>query len=1234
MIEINSGLPEYKRELVEKKNEIISDIESQIATNILPENEVGLAINEAIKIRLNPIGEKYRKTVEKEARLGFLKLASEKIRSALIPKKNTAQQPSSPEENASNDISNNEFIEQSATYGRINKELALYSSVSGVINSITDKIRNQAAYTSQQVVLDFLPLINVFPDSNTVQINGTTMDNVSLLKEIANAILENRDPSNNSSPQKKEQIFPIIRSAFKKIGVRDASFSDAVLKNTNRVEEMLCKGFLTLAPQFDKTSLRSSGFKFFNDIAIFAKLEQEKSSQNLKNLSEKKSTALNLLGELDVVLDGFEIKLNQDNIFELKAGESPNISEKKQEELLKELRENILPVLTKYNQSVYKPAQDKRLRLSRISETLEVIDNLKQSANPNKNHLNSLVKTLESLGVNFDLNNDAKAKKIEIDNEIKLVSDDLDAYATITSLANEKKLAFIKKFGLDSYLDSLRSAENLEKVDPWRIYFYLRDREIPFWTSLHHDSDDEFDKKLVYFVKYQWGGEGKGWESAGSRLGLAEDWWASEEGRMIMGMLQTVALRGKLTHGAPYAEGKKEELFTALKECHLDRGPLYEKTVGHPVIGPLLTAVLDIYRRLPTLKLGKLPPEEYLQDRDRLRSIMKSDAHFNKFLPRLAGGINRLKKLDERFVIRNVGGKDRKVKLAGDRVIKNSDGKYLFLPGDEMLAGDKEYLNADANSSYQHLVGSNGKVESPVLVERALELARKYPKRFGLKNKDLLNAADDEKYESAVVAIAVDLTYAFPYLTDIYAQLTEETLTSAHPVNTSDYNWHKIFNFLGFMIHDALRYGKPSPETWALIHGNELADGIFGPSGIPDEINDRRKALIHYDEFKFGSEAMKHVVGKMGDLSQFTNALKMLQISLTEERVEVRLAEKKIPGGGQYDGYSHAKTIYLGKEDGVNAMGWDLYNLSSKAFLKFMDLVNGSIKDDSISFEDLMKDDGPVWDMLSKVMGQFKMWGFGEEDDPDNVMMHMSGALAYYFFRVARAVNKTHEIPTINEEIFEYITTSIMKATGLIVGNIASEGEVGLTKGQVFKVATGALQILMGIDPEMNTVSIQKLLSGQHPTPGSLDSNLYHHASTVRFVFSPREVEKKSISQGFAPVPAVDRAGITELIPIFGKMIPVWKFPRRKQKEQALRTLWELERKVNPEIGEWPFLFFGQTGGDFGAYVCEEKLLEPFKFAKTGSFKAVVDQFEDMLYGRRKMRAPLARPKYGLSGKH
>jgi hypothetical protein len=1159
------------------------------------------------------------------------------IREALIPKVEPVVPVEKPEKDASTNISNNEFIERSATYRRINKELALYSSVPSTINAIIDKIKNQPNYSSQQVVLDFLPVISVLPDSDTTQINGVTINNVLLLKEIANAVFENRDPSNNASPQNKEQVFPLIRSAFKKIGVSDASFRDAVLKNTNKVEEILCKGFLKLAPQFDKTSLQMSNFKFFNDIASFAKIEQEKSSQTLQNLSEKIPTALNLLGELDGVLDDFEIKLNQDNIFELKAGESPDISEKKQEELLKELRENILPVLTEYNQSVYKPIQDKLLRLNRISETLESVDSLQRAATPNTSQLNSLVRMLKSLGVNFDLSHDnAKTKKQEIDKEIKSTSSDLETYGTITSLANEKKLAFIKKFGLDSYLDSLRSVENLEKVDPWKIYFYLRDREIPFWTSLHHDSDDEFDKKLVYFVKYQWGGEGKGWESAGSRLGLAEDWWASEEGRMIMGMLQTVALRGKLTHGAPYAEGKKEELFTALKECHLDRGPLYEKTVGHPVIGPLLTAVLDIYRRLPTLKLGKLPPDEYFQDTAKLRSIMKSDKHFNKFLPRLAGGTSRVKKLDERFVIRkDKKGRDRKVKLAGDRVIKNNDGKYLFLPGDEMLAGDVLYLNADADSSYQCLVGSNGKVEGPVLVNRALELARKYPKRYGLKNKDLLNAADDKKYESAVIAIAVDLTYAFPFLTDIYAQLTEETLTSAHPVNTSDYNWHKIFNFWGFIVHDALRYGKPSPETWALIHSNELADGVFGPSGIPDEINSRRDALISYDEFKFGPEAMAHVIGKMGDVKQFTNALKMLQISLTEERVEVRLAEKKIPGGGQYDGYSHAKTIYLGKEDGVNAMGWDLYNLSSKAFLKFMDLVNGSIKDDSISFEDLMRDDGPVWDMLSKVMGQFKMWGYGEEDDPDNVIMHMSGALAYYFFRVARAVNKTSEIPTINEEIFEYITASIMKATGLIAGNIVSEGEVGLTKGQVFKVVTGALQILMGIDPEINKVSIQEIISGKNkPTPGSTDSSLYHHAHTIKFALSPREVAKKSVSQGFGPVSPVDRGGIFELIPVFGKKIPIHKFPRRIQKEKALRKLWELERKVSPEIGEWPFVFFGRGEGNVGVYVCEEKLLEPFKYANTGSFKAVVDQFEDMLYGRRKMRAPLARPKYGLSAKH
>lgn len=1231
MSEPRPGLSEYKRDLVREKNRIIDALQRRVGAKTLKKENLDDAVNREIEERLFPIEEKYEETVQKDLRRGWLDLTADKIRSAFAPKIEPAKPLKTREDSSLPDIKNSEFIEKSSVYRKINEKQILYSSLPTVVDAIIDKIKKQPSYSSQQVVLDFLPVIDALPDSDAMTASGIDAEKSLLLKEIANAIFENRNPSNNSNPNDREKVLPLLRSVLKKIGKENTN-----LKNTDKVEEVLCNGFLKIAPQFDRLSLQATNFKLFSDVVNFAKTEQEKKAQTLKKIAEKKFVALDLLGNLDGVLSNFEIRLRQDGIFPLNAGESPNISEKKQEELLKDLKTDVLPVLTQFNQSVYKPTQDNLLRLNRALETLDTIDALNKVANPNQSQLDLLIETLKSLGVEFNLKDDVKAKKQELEEEIKIVDEDLNTYGIFMTLADEKKIAFIKKFGLDNYLDSIRSAENLEKVDPWAIYQYLRVREIPYWTALHHDSDDEFDKKLVYFVKYQWGGEGKGWESAGSRLGLAEDWWASEEGRLIMGMLQTTALRGKLTHGAPYAEGEKERLFAAFKECHLDKGPLYEKTVGHPTIGPLLTVVLDIYRDLPTLKTGKLPsdekngllPEDYFQDLALLRSIMKSDEHYNKFLPRLAGGASKVKKLDQRLVIRN----GRKVKLAADRVIKNSDGKLLFLPGDEMLPGDKEYLSADSDSSYHNLVGSNGKVEYTNLISRSLEIARKYPKRFGLKNKDLLNASDDKNFESAVIAVAEDVAYALPFLTDIYAQLTDETLTAAHPINTSDYNWHRILNFRGLMNHDGLRYGKPSPETWLAIHLNKLQDGISGPSGIPDEINLRREALISYDEAKYGPNFMKHVVGKMGDLHQFTNALKMMQISPTEEYVEVRLSKKKTKGGGQYDGYEHDRTIYLGnKKDGVPAMGWDLYNVSSKAFLEFMDLVNGSIKDDSISFEDLMKSDGPIWHMLAKVMGQFKMWSFGEEDDPDNVIMQMSGALAYYFIRVARAVDKKNQPATINEQIFEYIISSIMKATGLITGNIASEGEVGLTKGQVFKVATSTLQILMGIDPTKNKVSIHEILNGKDPTPGSVDSHRYREASEVRFALTGRKIDKPPISEGFGPVPKVDRAGLAEFIPVLGRLIPVWRFPRKEAREKALRSMWELERKVSPSIGEWPFKFYGS--GETGAYLATEKL-EFLTYAQGGLFKDVTNQFEDMLYGRQKMRVPLARPKYGLSAKN
>lgn len=552
---------------------------------------------------------------------------------------------------------------------------------------------------------------------------------------------------------------------------------------------------------------------------------------------------------------------------------------------------------------------------------------------------------------------------------------------------------FNVEWGLDKYKNKVEH-KDVEEMTATEIIDYVIENEIPFWESLHLDSDDDFIRKLIFRLKYNLPEKGKGWEQNTSREGTGNDYWASLEGRENMVRLQIFAVYAHVLRGKPYAEGDRTKLFEGLDKFKLSREQMILATTENPRYGKFLSKVLEISQDWPTLRTGKLPDEANLTAEDRAALKERLDA--------AGGNYKNISKLNDRVVIR--GGK--RVFLAGDRLIEVIDESkdindpsrvisHKFTPGEKEEDGEEVYLEANSKYSYNTLSGNLGKEVAKMMQKDIIAMIRdkKNFKKFGLKESDV---SDSEEVLDKVGYFAFSMFYSFPFLTYILAKSQERTQTAAHGKDLHDeYDWGLVFSPLGKAIHESDRYGDFVSWMWLLIYYKELKNGMFGAGGDPDRINEFRKLLIAHQRALFG-HSVDDYVGKIDLLetfgeSEFTSPYKMVTLAPTEH---VRLMGKEKWSEPELDAdgkpikvagdpsAENPRKIGPGKDEKTPdpAHSFDLLNVAISGWVKLLQSVVEEIPVGSVTSENMRskgKNKGLLGELFAVIAGTLKMWETG-----------------------------------------------------------------------------------------------------------------------------------------------------------------------------------------------------------------------------------------------------------------
>lgn len=1248
---MNELLQQYQEELRKKSEKVISSLNRKKDVLGLSYEELQEEIKKSIASDILPIADRYDDEHGTEIDINTpLQEISAKIRSAFVPE--TKAEKTLGRDDDDEDETELVDIESSQAYKKILEKIDFQTQAISEIERIKEELKTNPDYPKDDLIASLAPFLDLFFNAGirvdfvvTVTSDGSGeteelhKNDTMLLKDIAMAIKLNKEAKN---PKAKKDIESFTNSVFGRLQIPENS----IPSSSKKIVAALVENFLILAPDFKKLkpSIIQQAAEISKDKKGVYEGSINKIRKNYDRLFTPKSEALkNVLytfGE-NLVNRGYEKK---------------KINKKKQEDLTDELSDQIKSVLMELGE-VRRPALEKK---NNLVEALDLIKTYEKTmrkrslTEQDKDDLKKdfvfkirrLIKSLDIKKEQLDDPEELKRIEQEINADLNSTQSSLEMYDFFQAQLIEQKNKFIEEWGLDEFAKDIESRD-VDSLSPWEIIKYIIKKEVAFWTPLHQESDNEFLRQLVDKVKYNFMGDGNGYESNGSRMGTDNDEWSTSEGRTIMGLLQTYALFATLIHGEHYAEGKKDELFNALRSYKITRENLYTETLGHPVYGKYLTKILWISQYLPTLREGSLPNDEVLEDPNDLnplkermkdqfttfeRRVKTQKAKLKEELIRKLGREPSNEELNEEFKAkwknrvvlheRNVIRNGKSIKLAADRFVKDSEGDWAFYPGEETLPGDKVILTSDPEFSYFTLSGNIGRSVAEKLHKTAAAMIEKNPELYGLTKNDI---PKDENNLFAAQAFAQFLFYSFPFLTKIYADYELQTQTASHAVKSEFMNWNKLFSPLGEAIQDADRYGLRSSLMWIFVYYTKFKDGAFGASGNATRINRIQELMKAHQRFVFGEDAMSHIAGQLnvhknfGLPMGFTTPLDMLQIAKGESS---RLFGNIMYENGRVDPGSFEKPHKIGPEGTVDqeqresdgslikpkpAYDWDLFVLSAKAYLKLLETTIKDIEVGSLTIHDLEEGElNPITQLLFKVMGQFKMWFFGDESSPANILKESSPLVFHAFLRHAYATKR--ERPADVVKIFSNIMKSV-------------ESSLGYT-GSGSKVARG-----LGDGPVSKSVAtVHKWMRGEHEVIKDgkkeivRDKRLYSDGKAnwaetlVRNVFNGSPMLDPKISDGFTPISGS----------VFDARQPLLI--------DYLKLLWEdlseeYKTKENPDgLGNWPFKIVADVGVKYVVIAPDQV---PIKLSgKTTEWTETVDWFRAQLMREQPVSSPLKRPKF------
>lgn len=1221
---MNENIVNYQADLDAESAAAIKSLNREVKHAGLSQAEIDAKVKEIISKRIVPIADRYDGLIADEAEIeSRLDAISAKIKTAFAPKVAVHETREADDEEDGFDESD---LESSESYKKLLKKIDFYRKAAREIKKVKKEIEaDPYNYSRSDVIARLSPYMDLFFESglkvdfvikakskDTGEREELHQNDTLLLSDIATAISLNKDPSKAWS---EKDVDSFTRSVFGRLQVPEAS----VPKGKDLIIKLLTRKFVSLVPDFKQLE------EDLMDQATELSGEKVKVYENsVKEIGRNHDRILSPQSEkLKIILDDFGEELR------IKGYKKGEIDEEKQDSLVNTLSEKIKPILLEVNTMLRPFSENKR----NLNDLMSLIQSYEEASSLNLRKLNSgrikqetfddrqeelvdeLAKKSRKLTKEFK---EFGLKKEQIENpgeledakqRIKLginqLESTLEMYRFFQEELTEQKSKFVGEWGLDGYLLNIENTP-VDKLTPWQIVKYVFGKEVAFWTPLHQESDNKFLRDIVNKIKYNFGGEGKGYEDPKSRAGTDNDWWATSEGRTIMGLLQTYAVYATVLHGEHYAEGDKTKLFPALTSYKVTREGLYTQGLGHPIYGKFLEKILEISQYWPMLRTGSLPPISSLSDLSLLQGRMKPE-HFLLFRDRLdrsraRGGADpeKLTVLHERYVIR--GG--QRIKLAADRYVKDEEGDWAFYPGEELQRGDELILDGDSRYSYQTLSGNIGRNVASDMQKQIIEMIKANPKRFGLNKKDI---PKKEENLFAATSMAQFLFYSFPFLTTIYSGWEEETQTASHKVNPDDFNWNRLFSILSEAIQDADRYGLRSGLMWAFIYYAPFKDGVWGASGNPDRINRLRNLMIAHQKYVFGEDAMSHIVGKLDSNNNFavrngfTTALDMLKISEGEMS---RLFGDIIDEDGRVNPGSFEHPHKIGPESSspIPAYDWDLFQLSAKAYLKLLETTIKDLAPGSISTEDLEEGQlNPITQLLFKVMGQFKMWFFGKEDDPTNVLKKSSSLLFHSVLRHANAA--TSETAIDSTKVYSSIEIAMKSA----IGKTGSGPKVnrGLGSGPVGKAIEETLRFMEGHGD-------RHLYDDGKP---SLGENIARMAfSMTRGLTGGLPKPDPRMSDGFSPDPKS----------VFDRRYPLLI--------DYAKLLWEdmSENHITDEnplgLGPWPFTINVDLGFD---RMVEAPAAIPVSFSMQESeWLGYVKYFKAMLKLQVDVPSPLKRPKF------
>jgi hypothetical protein len=1207
---------EYQRKLEEASEKVIANLKRKRDHLGLSYEELKDEIKASIKEKILPIADEYDSLLAGEINIDTpLAAISKKIKSAFEPVK----EPIKKDEDEEDVDSESDDLESLKTYQKILDKIAFYTQAIAEIGKIKNEIVADPGFSKSNVVAGLAPFLDLFFEAGlkvdfvvTVEREGFDdpvelhKNDTILLKDIAMAIKLNKDAR---GARARRDIESFTESVFGRLQIP----KDEVPTTPKRIISMLAKEFFNLVPDFK--NLKVALIDQTIELAKKKKDTYEDSTQRINKNYEKIFNPK--LGDLKTVLDDFGDDLTH------RGYEKGKISKKKQDGLTDELNDKTKVVLMELG-SMRRPVSEKK---NSLNELLSLIQSYEEdfaaneddeaSGKIDKKELKRLQNSLQDklilkaskIAKSIDLKKEQLEDSKELEQAKSTIKDEIYKADSVLIMYDffqdelvRQRTLFIEEWGLDEFTKDIENRE-VDSLSPWEIVKYVIKKEVAFWTPLHQESDNEFLRALVDKIKYNFMEDGKGYESNGSRMGTDDDAWSNSEGRTIMGLLQTYALYASSIHGEHFAEGKKDELFNNLRAFKITREGLYGETLGHPVYGPYLTKIMEISQYLPTLRQGSLPPIAILSDLNLLKSKMIPD-QYEIFKDRLGRAVNpsRLVVLHERNVIRE----GKSIKLAADRFVKDDDGNWAFYPGEETLPTDQLILTSNPDFSYQTLSGNIGRTVASRLHEFAAELIDNNPEQFGLTKDDIPKNEDNV---FAVQTFAQFLFYSFPFLTKIYADYELQTQTASHTVKSETLNWNKLFSPLGEAIQDSDRYGLRSALMWIFVYYAPFKEGLFGASGNSTRINRIQKLMIAHQKFVFGEDAMSHIAGQLdahnyfGLPLGFTTALDMIKISEGEisrlfgdiihedGRVNPGSFENphKIGPKGDIDADDDGKKV-----EGLPAYDWDLFLLSAKAYLKLLETTIKDIEVGSLTLHDLEQGElNPITQLLFKVMGQFKMWFFGNEDSPANVLKKSSPLVFHAFLRHAHATKR--ERPADVVKIF----SAIMKAVESSLGIIGSGPKVnrGLGSGSVSKAVAVVHEWMEG-----------------------------HHDERVYSDGKPNWGE--AISRGLGGQPMLDPKICDGFTPLSGSCFDA----RQPLLIDYLKLLWEdfseeYTTKENPDgLGKWPFVITADLGIKYVAWAPSEA---PIKLSgRTNEWTEIVDWFRARILRKEPVSSPLKRPKF------